>query len=347
MASYHLTVKTGSKGGGASHAAYISREDKYANQEKYKDLEHTQFGNMPSWAKENPLLLWKSADNFERANGTTYREFEVALPREMTKEQRQDLVNEFIKNEIGEKHAYQYAIHCPKAGIEGKEQPHAHIMFCERINDGIERSPEQFFKRANSKDPELGGAKKANISQSYTQRKQSLIELRSRWADLQNQHLEKYGQSARVDHRSLKEQGIDREPEKHFGPGRVRDLTVEQASVILERRAAENELEQANTVRNSVLDLSGDLRAALAEREAKVSPAQPEKELTRSELTEQARAGMEAFKQEFEGKKAFMQGFDQYKQEQERQREKERQEQLRKELSHGKEKTRDRGLERG
>ncbi|UGI40538.1 hypothetical protein LQR06_00825 (plasmid) [Escherichia coli] len=28
------------------------------------------------------------------------------------------------------------------------------IMFCERINDGIERDPQQFFKRANSKSPE-------------------------------------------------------------------------------------------------------------------------------------------------------------------------------------------------
>lgn len=38
MASYHLTVKSGAKGKGASHAAYISREDKYAKKEKYEDL---------------------------------------------------------------------------------------------------------------------------------------------------------------------------------------------------------------------------------------------------------------------------------------------------------------------
>ena len=324
MASYHLTVKTGAKGGGASHAAYISREDKYANKSKYEDLEHKQSGNMPSWAEENPMLLWKAADNFERVNGTTYREFEVALPRELTPDQRKDLVNDFIKNEIGDKHAYQYAIHCPKAGIEGKDQPHAHIMFCERINDGIERCPEQFFKRANSKNPELGGAKKSNLSQSHTQRRQALIDLRSRWADLQNQHLEKSGHSIRVDHRSLKEQGLNREPEKHLGPQRVRDLTVQQASAILERRVAERELEQANKAMTSVIDLSGDLHAAMAER---------------------ARAGIEAFKRESEGKKAFMSGFEKYKQEQERQREKERQEQLRKQLSRSHGKNVDRGFE--
>jgi hypothetical protein len=347
MASYHLTVKTGEKGCGASHASYISREDKYANKDKYEDLEHTQHGNMPSWAKDNPLLLWKAADEFERANGTTYREFEIALPRELTKEQRQDLVNEFIKNEIGEKHAYQYAIHCPKAGIEGKDQPHAHIMFCERINDGIERTPDQFFKRANTKNPALGGAKKANVSQSYTQRKEALTDLRSRWADVQNQHLEKHGHAVRVDHRSLKAQGIDREPERHFGPKRVRDLTVEQASTILESRVLERELERVSIVRDRLIDLSGDLHAALAERQEKSLQPQPVAESTPApDIQDQLRAGMEAFRREFETRKEFMKGVETYKQEQERQREKERQERLRKELSRGHGNDRDQGYER-
>ena len=33
-------------------------------------------------------------------------------------------------------------------------------MFNERLQDGIERDPEQYFKRYNSKNPERGGAKK-------------------------------------------------------------------------------------------------------------------------------------------------------------------------------------------
>lgn len=310
MASYHLTVKVGAKGRGASHASYISREDKYATKEKYEDLEHTASGNMPSWAKNNPLLLWKAADTFERSNGTAYREFEIALPREMTPTQRLDLVTEFIKKEIGEKHPYQFAIHCPKAGIEGKDQPHAHIMFSERMLDGIERDPEQFFKRANSKNPELGGAKKASAPQSYAQRKEALIALRQRWAELQNTHLEKHGHADRVDHRSLKEQGIEREPEPHLGPRRVNALTIEQATAILERRVAEREACAAAATRDSVIDLSGDLRNALAERAAS-----------------EAKAGIEEFKKTFAGKQEFMKGFEAFKQEQERQQRTERKEQ--------------------
>ena len=38
------------------------------------------------------------------------------------------------------------------------ENPHAHLMFSERPNDGIERGGEQWFKRYNAKAPEKGGA---------------------------------------------------------------------------------------------------------------------------------------------------------------------------------------------
>jgi hypothetical protein len=63
-----------------SHADYISREGKYAR-EKDSDLEHKESGNMPAWAAHKPSEFWK-ADTFERANGCTYREIEIALPRE-------------------------------------------------------------------------------------------------------------------------------------------------------------------------------------------------------------------------------------------------------------------------
>ncbi|MGK3681331.1 hypothetical protein ACSLOD_27915, partial [Escherichia coli] len=48
----------------------------------------------------------------------------------------------FIRK-LGERHAWSFAIHNPKASIDGGEQPHAHIMMSQRVNDGIERTPEQ------------------------------------------------------------------------------------------------------------------------------------------------------------------------------------------------------------
>lgn len=266
MASYHLSVKTGGKGKAASHADYIAREGKYAR-EKDNDLEHQESGNMPAWAAHKPSEFWKAADTFERANGCTYREIEIALPRELTPTQRLELVRDFIQQEIGDRHAYQFAIHNPRAAIEGGEQPHAHIMFSERLNDGIERDPQQYFKRANTKSPERGGAKKARFGETPTERKAYLIAQRERWADLQNKHLERYQHPDRVDARSLKAQGIEREPERHFGAGQVRQFEPAQLHALMERREAERQAQHCRDECNSVIDVTTTLREALAERD--------------------------------------------------------------------------------
>ena len=125
MASYHLTAKIGKKGKAAAHAAYIAREGKYSGRDRYEDLEATASGNMPEWAAHNAAHFWQAADEHERINGSVYREIEVSLPRELTPAQRLELVQEFIGQEIGEKHAYQFAIHTPKAAIEKDDQPYA------------------------------------------------------------------------------------------------------------------------------------------------------------------------------------------------------------------------------
>jgi hypothetical protein len=218
MASYHCTVKAGASSSASAHDEYIEREGKYKTKDR-ADLEHNESGNLPSWATTS-IDFWKASDKHERVNAAGYREYEIALPREMTKAQRLELVREFVRQELGDRHAYTFAIHNPRAALEGGEQPHAHIMFSERVRDGIERkTPEHYFKRADSKNPERGGCKKANSARKTTaERKADLVALRGRFADLQNKHLERGGHVDRVDHRTLKDQGIDRLPTEHLGP---------------------------------------------------------------------------------------------------------------------------------
>lgn len=227
MATYHLSAKIGSKGKGCAHSDYIERAGKNA---KHKDLEHTENGNLPEWANGKASAFWKAADNFERENGSVYREIEIALPRELTPAQRLELVREFVANEIGEKHAYSFAIHCPIAALDKAkgEQPHAHIMYSERLQDCIERQKEQYFKRYNSKNPELGGLKKASGGKHMMAVKEELKDLRERWADLQNQHLARHGHSAQVDHRTLEAQGIKRDPRKHLPHLGVSAIAINQ-----------------------------------------------------------------------------------------------------------------------
>ena len=262
MASYHCSVKVGAKGHACAHAAYISREGKYSGKARYEDLEATSAGNMPLWAAHNTAHFWSAADEHERANGATYREIEVALPREMTLEQRRALVEDFVAREIGDKHAYQWAIHTPKAALEKGEQPHAHIMYSERTRDDIERDPEQYFKRYNGKAPARGGCRKDSAGTE-----ERLQATRQRWAEVQNAHLERHGHQDRVDHRSLKKRGIARAPELHLGGSGVRALAEQDINALLERRIAEGEHERAQRAVASVIDLSGDLNAARAERD--------------------------------------------------------------------------------
>jgi len=266
MASYHLTAKIGAKGKAAPHAAYISREGKYSGRERYEDLEATGCGNMPKWAEHDPGQFWNAADEYERANGSTYREIEVALPRELTPDQRRDLVEDFVRRELGDQHVYQWGIHNPKAALERGEQPHAHIMYSERRLDGIERDPDQFFKRYNAKNPERGGAQKASGGKTRGEMKDELLATRQLWGEVQNEHLARHGHDVRVDHRSLNDQGIDRAPEKHLGGAGVRALAELDIATLLERRAAEGEQERAQRNVSSLIDVSGDLAAAKADR---------------------------------------------------------------------------------
>ena len=244
MASYHLTAKIGAKGKAAPHSAYIARDGKYSGNERYEDIEATGYGNMPAWAAHNVAHFWQAADEHERANGSTYRELEVALPRELNKEQRLALLQDFISQELGDKHAYQYAIHTPNATIDKGEQPHAHIMYSERIRDSIERDPEQYFKRYNSKQPERGGAKKHSGGKRADELKAELLATRERWAVIQNKHLEKHGHSERVNHLSLEDQGIERTPEKHIGIKAYR-MTASEKAALVELRTVHAENTQA------------------------------------------------------------------------------------------------------
>lgn len=212
MAIARLSVGVGWKGKASPHAQYIAREGKYEKpSDSLEKLEHTEHGNMPQWAQADPNFFWKMADEHERKNGSTYREHVISLPRELSESQRLALIHDWIDQEIGDKHAYQFAIHNPPA-LDGQEQPHCHLMFSERTIDGIDRDPDQYFKRYNAKNPDKGGAKKANTGIAPADRRAELSEQRDRWEQICNKHLELAHSDARISMKSLAAQGIDREP---------------------------------------------------------------------------------------------------------------------------------------
>lgn len=254
MAIYHLSFKTAAKGKGRSagaHVRYIEREGKYALSRVNEELEYKRSGNMPEWAEGNELAFWDASDLNERANGRVYSEFEIALPREFTKEERQKLVNDFIKSELQDQ-PYTVAIHNKRA-LDGGEQPHAHIMFSERQLDGIERSQELFFKRANDKNPEKGGTKK---NRDWN-RREKIDEVRLAWEKQINKALERNGIEERLDCRSLKEQGVDRVPEPKMGPERTQMLKEGKGTEISDQVV---ELRHYRTEERAVKNLEQELK---------------------------------------------------------------------------------------
>jgi hypothetical protein len=215
LAIYHLHIKTISRGAGSAKAKadYIVREGKY--QSDKAEVAYTASGNMPEWAADDPKKYWKAADDNERANGRLFVHAEFALPAELTADQRQELAAEFCRDiaqtSQGKALPYSMAIHKGR----GEDNPHCHLMINERINDGITRKPDDWFRQAHPKDPTKGGARKTAELHS----KIWLISTRQKWANKSNDALAKYGhKDVKIDHRTLKAQGIDREPQYHLGP---------------------------------------------------------------------------------------------------------------------------------
>lgn len=211
-----LSVRVGKKGKALPHSQYIAKLGKFAKDDD--QVEYQTWGNMPSWIRQNDSqnlqVFWEMADLYERKNGSVYREHIIALPRELNIEQRVDLVCEWIENEMEDKYPYQAVIH-NKIGLDGGEQPHLHLMFSERLCDGISRPAEHLFKRYNSKYPSQGGAKKDNTGLPPWERKTQIKNLRERWEILVNEHLLKNGFESVVDMRNWQERGLESEPENY------------------------------------------------------------------------------------------------------------------------------------
>jgi hypothetical protein len=248
VALAHLSVKPSGKMSAMDKLGYITRDGRYAARlEAGEKLEAVGAGNLPAWANGDPAKFWRAADLGELGRKGSrpqiYREWEIALPRELSDEQRRALVEEFIAQEfgaVGKRCPYTYAIHNPTAA-DGKEQPHLHVMFCERALDGNDRTPETYFNNAKRKID--GGAPKINQGMSSPARKKMLRELRLRWGDVCNSALERAGSAERIDMRTLAERGIRRKPEPKQGPKRWNGRLGKQ--LILDARASRAAFERA------------------------------------------------------------------------------------------------------
>lgn len=233
MASFSFQIRSGGKGCALSHSRYVARQGYHGAR---GDLVLSGHGNFPAWINGSPEVFWRAADEHERANGATYRELIIALPNELAGPPLLPLVSELVHQLVGPR-PYQYAVHSPRSSLQGEQNLHMHLMYSDRMPDGIQRSPAQTFARFNPTQPERGGCKKMSGGRTPTQVRDDLIAARERAANIQNTHLAQHGHSIRVDHRSLRDQGVSRIPERHLGSAQVRHMSAQEKVQYIRARA--------------------------------------------------------------------------------------------------------------
>jgi hypothetical protein len=242
---YHLSVKPISRASGRSitaAAAYRAgaevidqRTGEVHDYTRKRDVEFTEIvlpAGAPAWAMERSEL-WSAAELAEkRKDARVGREYEVAIPRDLTREQGIALVRAFALD-LSERYgvAVEFSVHRddPRAwdGTEkGFEGYHAHVLTSTR-----QLGADGFGGKAT---PEISDTERRKMGLGSGA--SEIERVREGWERLANQHLEQAGQDQRIDRRSLEDQGFEREPTRHLGP------TV----TALERRGLKTDLGDVN-----------------------------------------------------------------------------------------------------
>lgn len=218
MAIYHLSMKAISRAAGRSAtaaAAYRAgceiADQRTGEIHDYRRKAGVEFADivLPDGVPNmDRSALWNGVEkHHKRGDALVAREFEVALPEELSPEERKRLANDFARQIANH---YQIAadvcIHAPSK--DGDERNHhAHILL-----SACSITPTGFGKKVAELDPiHCQRHKIANPAEHW----------REHWATLVNERLQANRIDARIDHRSLKEQGIERPATTHKGPAVV------------------------------------------------------------------------------------------------------------------------------
>jgi hypothetical protein len=258
MAIYHCTCKIISRGQGRSAvgaAAYRSGEKLY---NEYDGIEHdyTKKGgvvyseimlceNAPKEYQDRQAL-WNAVEQIEKSSKAQLaREYEVALPVELSREEQIKLVRDFAKeNFVDNGMCVDFSIHDKEDG-----NPHAHIMLTTRPIEqdnswGVKQKKEYILDKNGQKqyDKKKQTYKCKTVKTTNWDSKEFLQRSRENWAEKINQELEKKSLPQRIDHRSLKEQGVDRVPTIHEGGARK----LEKRGIKTDRGKINREIKTAN-----------------------------------------------------------------------------------------------------
>src|SRR6516165_882396 len=219
MAIFRMEISSVARGAGrraTAAAAYRSgerirdeRTGELFNYARRRDVLHAEIllpshfeGERVAWAR-NRERLWNTAEHAEkRHNSRVAREYQVTLPAELDAVRRVALARAFAR-EIADRYkvAVDLAVHEPPAGGDPRNF-HAHLLTTTR-----EVTPARLGAKAG-----IDMDQRERRRRGLPDHRQEYISLRERWATLTNAALREANIDARIDHRSLAAQGLDREP---------------------------------------------------------------------------------------------------------------------------------------
>jgi len=240
-----MSVKVFSRGKGASavcKAAYRAAEKMYSEYDGsthdytrkngviYKEVLLPE--NAPAEYK-NRSVLWNSVEQSERyKTAQLAREVEIALPRELTQEQKIELAREFA-NEIFVNKGMCADICVHDTGVGN---PHAHIMLTMRPIEEYGKWGQKSYRKNGKKIPTVDWNGRDKMEQ-----------WRKAWSEFCNAALEKQGVKNNIDHRSYERQGNEQIPTVHLGPAawlEKKGFKTERGNINREISVSNGELRQ-------------------------------------------------------------------------------------------------------
>jgi ATP-dependent exoDNAse (exonuclease V) alpha subunit len=220
----------------AAYRAGIAIEDQrtglvfdYSRRHGVLDAEILAPKNAPPWILDR-VQLWNRVETAEkRKDAQLARDIELALPHELSEAVRRELVHRFVRVAfVDAGMVADVALHAPDAAGDGRNF-HAHILLTMR---GIEG--ESFGPKVRAWNDQA-----------------MLEQWRALWAEHVNQALDLAGEIARIDHRSLETQGIERLAQIHLGLAvtemRRRGVATDRAEIAGKIDVVNDELDALST----------------------------------------------------------------------------------------------------
>ena len=218
MAIYHLSMQIISRSKGQSAvaaAAYRSGEkliDERTGETKFykRDVQpdsHDSCSFTFSKLGNNREKLWNEVEKMEkRKDSQLAREMNIALPRELSKDQQKGLIRSFVQEQFVDKGMIaDIAIH-----RDDLNNPHAHIMLTMRTID-----EKGFGKKNRDWNADFANSKKNE--KGFIKSSENCLDIREKWAEYANQALEREGIQDRISHLSHEARGLEILPTVHLG----------------------------------------------------------------------------------------------------------------------------------